>query len=48
MDSRAGRKARPKPRTQEPFPSLDWVLRSSLVAVQFGVLLTIVLQVVGA
>ncbi len=48
MVARAGRNPVRKASAQIHFPSLDVVLRHSLIAVQFGVLLTILLQVVGS
>jgi hypothetical protein len=48
MHIRVGRKARRELVAQAHLPSLDYFLLSSLVAVQFILLLTIVLQVVGS
>ena len=48
MDIRVGSKARREMVAQAHLPSLDYVLLSSLVAVQFILLMTIVLQVVGS
>lgn len=48
MHIRVGRKARRELVAQAHLPPLDYVLLSSLVAAQFILLLTIVLQVVGS
>jgi len=48
METRHGRKACVKVAAQERLPSLDYVVLSSLIALQFILLLTIALQVVGA
>ncbi len=48
MEARTGREIGSKAKGQIHFPSLDVILRHSLIAVQFGVLLAILLQVVGS
>jgi len=48
MEARAGRDSGRKASAQIHFPSMEVILRHSLIAVQFGVLLTILLQVVGS
>ncbi|HKY84379.1 MAG TPA: hypothetical protein VJ160_06080 [Anaerolineales bacterium] len=48
MEARVGRDSGRKARAQIHFPAMEVILRHSLIAVQFGVLLTILLQVVGS
>jgi hypothetical protein len=48
MEPIAGKKARSKRRLPIPFLTLDDALRSSLVALQVGVILTVLLQVLGS